>query len=110
MEKTVNIEATKNGKPAPAGIRYVDMEPRIPVRFEFTADGQFIRATQAHIGGADDMSAVLCRKQLDDMQRIAQKRIRVVSAYYAAWSHPPKVNQFSVNVDDLKIRGGGYAR
>lgn len=106
MEKTVDIEASSRAA-QPAGIRYVDMNPRTPVRFEFTATGQFIRATQSHVGGADDMSGLMDPQQLADMRELAQERIRLVSAYECRLSG---VKPMSVDVADLQIRGGGFVK
>ena len=104
----MDIEASSSRAAQPAGIRYVDMNPRTPVRFEFTATGQFIRATQSHVGGADDMSGLMDPQQLADMRQLAQERIRLVSAYEARYTSGAKT--MSVDVADLQIRGGGFVK
>lgn len=43
---------------------FVDVEASTPARLEYTTDGQLVRITQSHIGGADDLSKHFDARQM----------------------------------------------
>lgn len=98
----MNTDATQKQAQSNGGVRHVDMSPRMPVRFEFTPTGQFLRVTQSHVGGADDLSPILDGEMFDQLLEAAKERIRIVDAYMARRSGSP----LRIQADDLCIRGG----